>query len=57
MTVGQSWTPYGISLIREQSGSYTIPLAVIFVMALLGRLVLTLLPFPAGWQREATAGE
>jgi MFS family permease len=57
MTVGQSWTPYGVSLIREESGSYTIPLAVIFVMALLGRLVLTLLPFPAGWQREAATGK
>ncbi len=49
MTVGQTWTPYGISLIRETSGSYLVPLVVIFIMALLGRGVLALLPFPAGW--------
>jgi len=49
MTVGQTWTPYGISLIRETSGSYLIPLGVIFVMALTGRAVLAFLPFPAGW--------
>lgn len=53
MTVGQSWTPYGISLIREESGSYTIPLVVILVMALVGRGVLAMLPFPAGWVKAA----
>ncbi|MFM8394112.1 MAG: MFS transporter [Acidobacteriota bacterium] len=53
MTVGQTWTPYGISLIREASGSYKTPLAIIFILAIIGRGLLILLPFPAGWGRAA----
>ncbi len=49
MTVGQTWTPYAISLIRELSGSYTIPLVIIFLVAIAGRGLLLFLPHPAGW--------
>jgi len=56
MTVGQTWTPYLISLIREQSGSYVIPLAIILLMAVVGRGLLALLPFPAGWVRAGRRG-
>ena len=44
MTVGQTWFPYFIAIVREISGSYTTPLAVIFASALIGRLVMMLLP-------------
>jgi MFS family permease len=53
MTVGQTWTPYGVSLIREATGSYTIPLVLIFIIAIIGRALLILLPAPAGWGKLA----
>jgi len=53
MTVGQTWTPFIISLIREQTGDYTIPLGLILVLAIVGRVLLALLPFPAGWGEDA----
>jgi len=39
-TIGQTWFPYVVSLLWEISGSYTISLAVIFVLILCGRLLL-----------------
>ena len=59
MTVGQTWTPYGIALLREWAGSYATPLAVVLGLAIFARAVLAFLPAPAGWghsaQREALA--
>jgi hypothetical protein len=43
MTVGQTWFPYLIALLREQSESYTLPLGVIFLIAVTGYLLLALL--------------
>lgn len=44
MTVGQTWFPYFISIVREQSNGYAPSLAVIFAAALAGRAVMMLLP-------------
>lgn len=44
MTVGQTWTPYFIALLREASSSYTIPLSIVFLLVVLGRIILWLLP-------------
>lgn len=44
MTVGQTWFPYFIALLREASGSYAVPLGVVFVLVILGRAILWLLP-------------
>lgn len=46
MTVGQTWFPYFIAIVREQSDSYAPSLALIFVAALAGRTVMALLPKP-----------
>lgn len=44
MIVGQTWFPYFISLLREASGSYAMPLGVVIFLVILGRAVLFLLP-------------
>jgi MFS family permease len=44
MTVGQTWFPYFVALLREWSGSYAAPLAVVFLAAAAGRAVMALLP-------------
>lgn len=48
MTVGQTWSPYFVAVLREQSGSYILPLGVILVLALVGWIALSLLPDLAG---------
>lgn len=47
MTVGQTWLPYLVAVLREQTGSYTIPLWLALVLAALGWLLLMQLPAPA----------
>jgi MFS family permease len=43
-TIGQTWFPYGVALLREHYGSYDIPLKFIFGMALIGAIAVSLLP-------------
>ena len=44
MTVGQTWFPYLVAVLREQTGSYTVPLWLALVMSTLGWALLMLLP-------------
>jgi MFS family permease len=44
MTVGQTWFPFLIALLREASGSYALPLWLILIVALGGRALLSGLP-------------
>jgi len=44
MTVGQTWFPYFIALLREWTGNYSTPLMIVFVLAAVGRLAMVLLP-------------
>jgi MFS family permease len=46
MTVGQTWFPYLVAVLREQTGSYALPLGVALTLALVGWLVLVVLPRP-----------
>jgi MFS family permease len=46
MTVGQTWFPYFIAILREWAGSYGAPLAVTFLAAAVGRAALIFLPPP-----------
>jgi len=43
-TIGQTWVPQGVSLLREQFGSYGTPMAVVLVVALIGAVSILLLP-------------
>lgn len=44
MTVGQTWFPYLIALIREWAGSYSVPLALVLATAVCGRAAMWWLP-------------
>jgi MFS family permease len=43
-TIGQTWFPYGVALLREHYGSYDVPLKFIFAMAIIGAVAVSLLP-------------
>ncbi len=43
-TIGQTWCPYLISGLREHYGSYFIPLAIVFGIAMLGAVAIALMP-------------
>jgi MFS family permease len=43
-TLGQTWLPYFVSALRQQSGTYEIPMMVIFGIAMLGAIAIALLP-------------
>ncbi len=53
MTVGQTWLPYFIALLREWTGSYATPLLVAFGLAAAGRLAMILLPSAPNTRIEA----
>jgi MFS family permease len=44
ITVGQTWFPYLVAVLREQTGSYRLPLGVAVAFALIGWIVLVSLP-------------
>ena len=43
-TIGQTWFPYFVSLVREHSGSFRLPLLCVFALAMIGALAMALLP-------------
>jgi MFS family permease len=43
-TLGQTWLPYFVSALREHSGTYQVPMMVIFAIAMLGAIAIALLP-------------
>ncbi len=43
-TIGQTWTPEAVSILREQSGSYGVALNAVLAIALLGAVAIALLP-------------
>ncbi len=43
-TIGQTWFPYFVSLLRDHFGSYSIAMGAVFVMALIGAFAVVLLP-------------
>ena len=43
-TIGQTWFPYFVSLLRERFGSYTVAMGAVFTLAMLGALAIAILP-------------
>ncbi len=43
-TIGQTWFPYFVSILREHFGSYSIAMGVVLGVALLGALSIAILP-------------
>lgn len=55
-TIGQTWFPYLIAVLREHYGEYTEPLLLVFVLAFLGAVAIMLLPKPSSNADEAEEG-
>jgi len=43
-TIGQTWFPYFVSLVRQRYGSYTIAMGCVLGLAALGALAIAILP-------------
>jgi MFS family permease len=43
-TIGQTWFPQLVSILREHYGNYTTPLIYIFLLAMVGALAIAILP-------------
>jgi hypothetical protein len=43
-TIGQTWVPQGVSLMRESFGSYGTPMIVVLAVATVGAISIMLLP-------------
>ena len=43
-TIGQTWLPYLVSALREHYGNYVGPMAVVFGIAMVGALAITVMP-------------
>ncbi len=43
-TIGQTWFPYFVSILREHFGSYAIALGAVFAVSIIGALAILLLP-------------
>ncbi|MBI3667938.1 MAG: MFS transporter [Acidobacteria bacterium] len=43
-TIGQTWFPYGVALLREHFGSYSTALMAVFVLAAIGAAAIAMLP-------------
>lgn len=43
-TIGQTWFPYLVSLIRQEYGNYTVAMGTVFAVAMIGAISVLLLP-------------
>ncbi len=43
-TIGQTWFPYVVSLLRQHYGTYTVAMGAVFAVSLLGAISILLLP-------------
>jgi Na+/melibiose symporter-like transporter len=43
-TIGQTWFPYFVSLLRERAGNYTVAMGTVLAVALIGALAIGVLP-------------
>jgi MFS family permease len=55
-TIGQTWFPYFVSLLRERFGSYAVAMGTVFALAILGAIAIALLPRPAKEQEPVYLG-
>ena len=51
-TIGQTWFPYFVSLLREHYGDYNHALIAVFVLALVGAVAIALMPRQQGKKDE-----
>jgi hypothetical protein len=56
-TIGQTWLPFLVSSLRERYGSYNMPMAWVFGIAMLGAVAILMLPKEPAAAREARLGK
>jgi len=56
-TIGQTWFPYFVSILRDQAGNYTIAMGTVLAVALIGALAIAVLPRHEARYRTATVRE
>ena len=58
-TIGQTWLPYLVSILRDRLGNYSVAMAVVLLIALAGAVSIAMLPRHSAtgqlWQRRASA--
>jgi len=58
-TIGQTWLPYLVSVLRDRLGNYSTAMAVVLIIALAGAISIAILPGRGAtgqlWQRRASA--
>ena len=58
-TIGQTWLPYFVSLLRDYFGSYSLAMGIVLIIAAGGAIAIAALPAspptPQLWQRRASA--
>jgi hypothetical protein len=43
-TIGQTWLPQLVSILRQHYGSYTVPMSFVFAIAMVGAIAIAALP-------------
>jgi MFS family permease len=51
-TIGQTWLPYFVSILRDRTGSYSVAMSVILAVAAAGAVAIAILPRNQEWQRK-----
>jgi MFS family permease len=55
-TIGQTWVPYGVAMLRDNMGSYAIAMNVVLALAVIGAIAIAVLP-KEGVDTEAESGK
>jgi Na+/melibiose symporter-like transporter len=51
-TIGQTWLPYLVSILRDRTGSYSVAMGVVLAVAAAGAVAIAILPRKQEWQRK-----
>lgn len=51
-TIGQTWLPYFVSVLRSRTGSYSFAMGVVLAVAAAGAIAVAILPRKQEWQRK-----
>jgi MFS family permease len=51
-TIGQTWVPYGVSMLRDNLGSYAVAMNAVLVLSIIGAIAIAVLPKDGADQDE-----
>jgi len=55
-TIGQTWVPYGVSMLRDHNGNYQFAMGAVLALAIVGAIAIAILPRD-GADQDAIAGK